>query len=768
MASYSVVGQRQPWKNAQSRALGIERYAADLKLAGMLHAKLLRSPVPHAAIRAIDTSRAKRLPGVRAVLCAGDIPRVLFGHYGNIIQDQPLLAYDRVRFIGEPVAAVAAIDADIAEEACDLIDVEYDELPALFDPIAAMQPGALLIHEHAEQYAIFRPLIRQGNVCSTTIITHGDVEQGFAAAEHLFEQTYETQMAHQTYVEPRAQLAAVEPDGRVTVWTSTQAAFVVRAELAHVLQLPVSRIRVIATSVGGSFGAKGKMDWEPYCVLLSQAAGAPVRFVMTREEELSTATPRHPCTITIKSGVKRDGTIIARAVKLVYDTGAYASFGPVVASEGAQQARGPYRIPNLHLESHAVYTNKVSAACMRCHGTPQPTFAFESHMDSIAAELGIDPLEFRLRHAVQDGDLHTTGLRYKDIGLIDTLHQLEAHHDPGRLSLPPGRGRGVASGQWMSGGRASSAFVKLIEDGTVQVQTGAVDVTGANIVIAQVAAEELGLPVESVNTTAVDTELSPFDAGSSGSRIAYCMGHAVREAAQDARRQVLAVAAKRFGVAPQELVLRDGAVRVAADPTRRLPLDELARYSMVVGGGPIIGRGSFVGPPSEFDANLVQGLCYSSAQDFAYVSQLAEVTVDRETGQVRVEKIVSTHDIGFAINPMSVEGQIEGGVAQGLGYALMEEVRLQEGRVVYPSLLEYRPPTAMDVPKIVPVLVESHPSKGPYGAKGIGEPPIIPTSAAIANAIRHATGVRVTALPMTPERVWRALQAASPAAWRAG
>lgn len=749
----TIVGKRVPKKEGTEKVIGQAKYGTDINLQGMLWGMILRSPYAHARILHLDISKAMRLVGIKAAVTAKD---VLSKKFGFIVEDQTPLAQEKVRFMGESVACVAAVDLDIAKEALQLIEVEYEELPALYDPLEAMNPDSPFIHEQIESYSANFPVIKYGNVCSHTMIWNGNGDRGLEKVDLIFEDTFTTQMIHQAQIEPHAALAYVEKDGKVTICTSTQGAFGLRAHIAKALSMPLNKIRVLPTTLGGSFGSKSFMRVEPYCILLSQRTGHPVKIEMSREEEFISCSPRHPCIIEVKTGVSKEGILLARKLRLIYDTGAFADFGPAVASEGAKQATGPYRIPDIQVDSFCVYTNKVSSGCCRSHGTPQPSFALESQMDIIARSLDMDPVEIRWKNLVKEGDISPGGQRWRNIAFRETLEKVFPLVKKEKMGK--NRGRGIACGYWYTGGRASSASIELCEDGSAFLLTGAVDATGSDTVLAQIVSEELGLPMEKVILSPIDTALSPYDAGSSGSRIVGCMGNAVKMAAEDVRNQMFQVAAESLEAHMEDLELKNERIYVKGFPERNLTIEEIAKITHHVKKGPIRGRGSFMGEPVPYDTEKVKGLFFDMGEDRCFVCQIAEVEIDEETGRITLLNLTSINDVGFAINPLNVEGQIQGGAFQGMGFALSEEIQFQKGRIINPAFSEYKLLPATDIPKVEAILVETGKGFGPYGAKGIGEPPNIPTAPAIANAICDALGIRIKNLPITPEKILRTLK----------
>ncbi|MBI3078179.1 MAG: molybdopterin-dependent oxidoreductase, partial [Deltaproteobacteria bacterium] len=609
------------------------------------------------------------------------------------------------------------------------------------------------------------------NIVNRSQIIRGDVERGFAESDHIFEDTFRTQVQHHAYIEPHACVAEVDPKGRVTVWTCNQMPFVVRAQLGEVLQLPLSRVHVIGTRIGGAFGGKCGIMVEPAAVLLARKARRPVKIVVSYEEEFAAGFPRHACTIWMKTGVKQDGTLVARDIRMVYDTGAYANFGPLCTGNCATLVMGPYKIPNVRVDAYCVYTNKSIASTLRSPGGPQATFAYESQMDMIAERLGLDPVALRLQNAVADGDEWPTGQHLDKVELRRTLEEAvrvagwaEARRRGGARGGGDGRfvrGIGLAVGTWRNGTYSTGAWVRMNEDGTVLVGAGAMDLgTGTETVLAQVTAEELGLGMDQIEVMTADTDLTPYDFGAVGSRTTYVASRAVRAAAAQVRQQLLQLAAAELEARVEDLEAREGAIRVKGSPAKAVALGKLAGIAHKLKGGPLMGEGNFMGQAPHVDYQRLKSHPTPYLFNPTFATQVAEVEVDRETGNVRVLRLISVNDIGFAVNPGGVAAQIEGGVAQGIGYALMEEVKYDRGRVLNGNFMTYLIPTAPDIPRVEHRLVETLADQGIDGVKGIGEPPIIPTAAAIANAIYHATGVRLRELPATPERVAMALRQA--------
>jgi len=754
MTATRVVGRSLPRMDAPGKVTGSAVYAADFALPGMLYGKVLRSREPHARLVRIDASRAVRLPGVRAALTAADVADV---RYGGSVKDEEVFARDRVRFAGQPLAAVAATSLEAATAALAAIDVVLEPLPPVLEVAAALAPGAPLVHEGWAGYAALPILHRDGNVCNRARIVVGDVERGFEEADRIFEQRFTTPSVHQGYTEPRAAVAQWDSAGQVTVWSNTQLPFEIQNTLAEILQVPLSRVRVVVPGIGGGFGGKLRVGVEHFAALLARKTGRAVKVMTTSEEELTAAYARQPAIVELKTGVTSDGRLTAREGRLWFDTGAFAGSGPGVASVATLMLAGPYRIPNLLLEGYAVYTHKTNFGSFRAPSGPQANFAVESQMDIIADALGLDPLALRLKNIVREGEEGPTGQVLTAVGLDECLRKAADAIGWKERRPAPGRGKGIACGWWTTTGGSSGVYLKINPDGSVALNTGAAEIgTAALTGAAQVLAEDLGVDLTDVNVVSADTLSTPFDFGAQGSRTAFAVGNACRAAVADLKRQVFALAAGHLGVDESALELRGGAV-VAPAAGRRATLAELARLSQASGGG-LIAHGTFVAPPTAYDAKRVEGHVYPAFHSPSFHAHAVDLSVDAETGEVTIHRYVVAQDVGFAMNPTYIQGQIEGGVAQGLGQALSEEIVYDGGRVVNANLTDYKMPTAVDVPRIESILVQ-HPSLvGPFGAKGVGEPPNIEPPAAVANAVASATGVRITSLPITAEKIALALR----------
>jgi CO/xanthine dehydrogenase Mo-binding subunit len=739
---YRAVGRPTPRIEGIDKVTGRTVYTGDVRLPGMLHARLLRSPHAHARIRRIDTARARALPGVEAVVTAADLPP-LDPKRAASNRAYCLLAADEAVFAGQPVAAVVARDPSTAEEALGLIEVEYEELPAVLDPLEAMKEGAPPVRGDLEEQAEDKP----ANIASQMRFSRGDMEQGFAEADLVVERTYRTPMVHQGYLEPQGTIVDYDAaSGEMTIHTGTQGQFSIRDDICRMLRLAETKVRVVGLEIGGGFGARG-FPFQALCAALALIVKRPVKLVLTRHEDLTSATPAPQAVFDLKAGMKRDGTLVALQARAVYDSGAFPGASMAI---GCIMLGGYYRCPNLEIQGFEVLTNKVSVGAYRAPAVPSATFAIDSHMDIMARELGLDPLEVRLKNAVQEGDLLPGDRPYPRIGLRECLEQVrdsDLWRKRGQLEREAGprrRGIGVAAGGWLGGLQPAAATVMLNGDGTIGLLVGANDISGTNTSFAQIAAEELAVPASTVRVTLGDTHTAPFAGVTGGSKTLFTVGSAVKAAAEDARRQILETAAQRLEVPVEDLECTDGVVRSRVDSEKSITFDRLGRITTAFGGAypPVVGRGAVA----------------ARKQAPGFSVQAVEVEVDTDTGQVRVLRYLTAQDVGFAVNPLSVEGQMEGATTQGIGMGLFEEMVYDDkGRLLNPGLLDYRQPTAADVPDIETMIVEVPSEDGPYGARGVGEPPVTPGSAAVTNAVHDAIGVRITELPLTPERILRAL-----------
>lgn len=745
-----VVGRPVGRAEGPEKVGGKTVYTADVQLPGMLWGKCLRSPYPHARIVRINTDRAKKVNGIVTVLTGADLPP---HRVGLSLQDTPLLAQHKVRFVGEKVVAVAAEDRDAAEEALALIEVEYEELPGVFDPRQAMESGAPLVHEELASYQGFKsPSENIPNVFALQTWSAGDVEAGFKEADLVLEHTFTTGLAHQAYIEPHSVVVAVDSSGHVDIWASCKAPFRVKSHLSRQLEIPKEQIRVHIVAVGGDFGGKGALMDIPICYHLSKASRHPVNMVMTYAEELQAGDPRHSSVIRIKSGVKNNGTLTARDVEVLFNSGAYAAFKPGDPPNlgGATFTNGVYRIPNYSIRSYGVYTNRVPCGYYRAPGQPQAVFAAESHMDLIAKALRMDPLELRLKNLLGDGDKLPGG---RVVDKVRARETLEAAAKKAGWRKKRGKNVGLGIGvsfRHVGGSGKANAELALLADGRVIILTAVPDIgTGTHTLLQQIVAEVLTISPDNVRTTIGDTDTFESDAAPGGSKITTMSGHAVLEAAQELRQRLLGSAAALFGCAVGEVRLDKGRFSAVRDPKRFLSFAEVAREAAKDDGALRV--------RSSFEVK-------SRSPVPAFVVQIAEVQVDAETGQLTVKRMTTAHDVGTVINPITHQGQIEGGVVQGLGYAVMEEVVTENGRVLTANLGDYRIPCTRDLPPLETVLIEDPAGPGPFAAKQIGENGIIATAPAIANALDDAVGVRVFDLPITAEKIHFALKSNRPAA----
>ena len=749
---------------APEKTTGKAAFAGDMKRPGMLVGKILRSQVPHALIKRINTDKALAVPGVAAVITAQDFPDL---RWGLVLHDETVMARDKIRYVGEPVAAVAAVDAETAQRAMDLIELEIEELPGVFTFEQSIAPQAPLIHEKFKEYSSRIPLKREGNICFQTRIKKGDIDRGFSESDVVFEDTYTMPVVHQAPLEPRATLAEVDPYGRLHIWCSTARSFNIRSGLAEVLGLPMSDLRVTGARIGGGFGGKGEISIEPIAAMLVLKTKRPVKIELTRQEDFLSATPRHAMEIWIKTGAKKDGTLVAMQARIKVDTGAFAYFGPNTTSNAVILITGPYRIPNLLNEGICAYTNKISCGPCRGPGAPQVHFAAETQLDKIARKLGMDPIELRMKNAFKANDLTATGQVLTEGGYQEALVQLKKYMEE-HLTVLPGidegktLGVGVAGGYWGMGGFGSSAMVRLNEDGTVILSMGAVEIgAGSDTAMALLVSEELGVPLERIRVVSGDTDTCPYDFGAIGSRTTQAMGGAVHQAAAGVKKQLLAFAERHLKTPMESLALGAGKIYVSERPDVSVPIARAA-HLLTMSKGPVVATGSHFPQNPPFNPEWVESNVAPSRPFFSYGAQAVAVQVDKVTGKVDVLKVVASHNVGKAVFRAGIEGQIHGGVAMGLGYALSEEVVFSNGRPVNDSFLDYRLPTMMDVPEIIPVIVEKENARSPEDIRGVGEPTTIPTAAAVANAVYDAVGVRVNDLPLTPERVYRALKSKKP------
>ncbi len=760
----AAVGARVAASEGVERINGRLPFALNYSVPGMLHARVFRSTSAHARIARLDTSAAERVPGVVGVLVGSDLLRGgIRPTYGPVLPDRPLVAIDRVRYAGEPVAVVVAEDLDVADEAVALIEAEYEDLPAYVDPELATAPDAVAIHDAISQRDFLTyPDVVLNTDAGKNVFNHfklrkGDVEAGFREADRVFEHTYRTPAQQHVSLEPHVAVCQIE-NGRATVWSSASSPFTARFQVAETLGLPQSRVRVVTWNIGGAFGGKTYPRIEPLTAAASwRVGGRPVRIELSRAEEFYTIT-RHSSVVTIRTGVKHDGSIVARKVRILWGAGAYADISPRTIKNGGWASIGPYRVPHAWVDSFAIYTNTTPAGGFRGYGVPQVCWAYELQMDEIAEALGIGPLELRLRNALREGDSFSTGQLVHDVHFPELLGSVAERV---RWNAPAGpasheravRGRGLAATiKGTVTPSTSTASVKLNEDGSVNLLTSTTEVgQGSRTVLAQIAADVLGVPYQRVRVAYPDTALTPWDQTTSSSRSTAMMGGAVRKAAEDVRDQVLGLAAELLEAQPADLELADGAVQVRGAADRRLGLADIVRRSR---SGNLLGHGTYA---SEGGLNPETGQGVAT-HHFAQSACAAEVEVDLDTGRVRVVDLALAAYAGRVVHPTFAELQVEGNAAFGVGQALMEEIVMDGGQVANPNLADYMIPSMLDLPSDVGVdLVEDPTGDGQIHGLGEGGAPVVPP--AIANAVYAACGVRVDTLPVTPERVLRGLRA---------
>jgi len=755
MPQYHVIGKRLPRMDAKDKVTGKARYTDDLSLPGMLCGMILRSPLPHAEIVGIDVSRALQLPGVKAVVTGEDTPRIKYGIISRSpkYMDEYPLAVEKVRFIGEEVAAVAAVDADTAAEALDLIRVEYKELPAVFDTREAQEAGAPRLHAHAPR-----------NISREYHLKKGNPQKAFEQCGHIREDTFTTQSAIHCYLEPRAALAEWGQSGRLTVYTSTQTPYYVQQHLGLTLRMNPDNIRVIKPCVGGGFGGKsdGLSAVEFCAALLARHADRPVKIVCSRDEEFMAARRKHPIEIIMKTGVKRDGTIVARTCRAVLDGGAYCSLGPLTTVLVGTFQTLPFKFEHFQYDGYRIYTNKPPCGAMRGHGGPQVHFAQDVQLDMIAEDLGLDPLEMALQNGLQTGDESAAGFKIVSSGFRRCLQKVAAESEWQQKRRDKGKdadkavGIGLGCGGFPSGAgfyfnkttaAHSSVVIRVGEGGGVRVFTGASDIgQGSDSVICQIVAEVLGLPLEDIHLTSADTHLTPPDMGTYSSRLTVAAGNAALAAANQARSELYRVASEALEANPDDLAARDGKIFVQGSPDRFLAfVDAVNLYQKKNKGAPLVAEGAYNSPDP-------------LSPTYSFGAYICEVEVSLKTGAVRVKKFTVAHDCGQPLNPMSVEGQIEGCIGMGLGYAISEQLIVEDGRTMNPSFLSYGLPTAGQMPQIKIAHVITEDPRGPFGAKETGEGSLDPAAPAIANAVYNATGVRIKDLPITPEKILKGLK----------
>jgi 4-hydroxybenzoyl-CoA reductase subunit alpha len=751
MVDHQWVGKRIPRIDSLSKAMGLAKFTNDILLPHMLHGKILRSPYPHARILDIDTKRAERLKGVKAVITGRDTPGERYGILTEK-RDQYLLAIDKVRYIGEEVAAVAALDEETASEALELIKVEYEPLQPVFDPMEAIKEGAPQIHDHAPN-----------NVTVQVLIEHGDILKGQKESDRILREHFETATLSHCQLEPYVSLASYDPASeRLMMWMPHQSPFVKQKGLSNTLKIPLSKIRILRSSIGGAFGGRSEVSPADFCAaVLSMKSGRPVKIEYLREETFSSTRQKHPWIIDLEMGARKDGTLSLLKINIVADGGAYQSTGHIAISVPYAMLESTYRIPSIRYEAIRTYTNNPIRGAMKGHGVQQLYFAIESSLDMLAEELDLDPLEIRLKNIVQEGDKLQSGSRVKSCGLRDCLIQSA---EEGRFQSKwrrPSKNRGVGigccsmiNGYNMGFRTGSTAYIKFNEEGEAILFTGTTDNgQGNESMMVQIASEELGVSIEDINLISADTELSPLDPGSYSMSTTFISANAVKVASSDAKRQLIEIAAEALEANPIDIELKDKIAFVKGAHTKGIPIKNLIKRGYEK-GKPVLGSGYFR-PELDFKGGWIK-----SGEErgqitgtYSFGAAVAEVEVDRETGIVKVLKAFAAQDCGFAINPMAVEGQIDGSVLFSLGQALSEEIVMNRGQVLNANFLDYKLPIALDIPEIKSIIIERRDPDGPYGAKEAAEALGIAMLPAITNAIANATGVRIKSLPITPEKI---------------
>jgi CO/xanthine dehydrogenase Mo-binding subunit len=739
--------------DAAEKAAGRFSYVTDMELSRMLFGKIKRSPFPHARILHIDISRALALPGVKAVITAGDCPNIPFGPI-KTIPDWEILASKEVRFVGDEVAAVAAVNPETAEEAVSLIDVEYEELPDIVDFVKALEQGAPRARMENDDNVAYKFFIERGNV-----------QEGFKASDYVFQNVFRTQPQYHAFMETTAGIAAPDSQGRLSMWLPIQGPFFPRMNYAKALGIPFSKLHIVQIPAGGAFGGKWESNLHLICAILALKTCRPVKIVNTREEDIEATNPRVPMQIDMKLGMKKDGTIMAKEVKVIADNGARTIYGPGVLSTACYRIDSLYKMENVRNEGVGVYTNTVPKSAFRGFGNEVALLGIETLLNQASRELDIDPGELRKRNAFKDGETSVHGWYISTCGLtkcIDAVY--EASKWTGRKSKDKCRGMGFACANHVSGNSSfftqfhgSSAIVQVGIDGCVMIFCGEADTgQGIRTLMAQIAAQELEIPIDNVMLAPVDSDFTPYNLGTWATRGTVNAGHAVKAAAEDARNQLISEAARLLGVSAEDIKYANGSFSAKGKEEESISFSEVSEQAVYRrAGAPILGQGFYVPDTIAPDPVTKYG---NISPVYPFGAHLAEVEVDPDTGRVKVLNYYAAHDIGKAINPIQVHGQIDGAVGQGIGWALLEDMVMIKGKVQNPNFLDYRIPTFLDVPDVKSYLVEPNDPLGPYGAKGIGEPSFDPVAAAIADAIYDAIGIRFYELPITPERIVKALK----------
>lgn len=767
MSNFSVVGQSVYRRDAAQKVTGQILHVGNIEMPGLLHVAVLRSPYPHARITRIEKSRAEALNGVAAVITGADITAMsgVDPYFGPAFCDQPILAIDRVLHVGDMVVAVAAEDRRRAEDALQLIEVDYEPLPAVLDVLEAAKPGSPLVHEELRPAGAFADLAHviageKSNICYHFKLRTGNVQKAFAEADHIFEDTFSSPPAQHMPMEPHVTLVYMDENEKINVWTATQTPSFVRTQLAATFGIPMNRVRVRVPYLGGGYGSKLYAKLEPLVTLLALTTRRPVRYALTREEEFQTIT-KHGVLVKIKTAVK-DGAISARRCEVYFDTGAFAEIGPRIVHKSGYTSAGPYRIPNVWIDSYCVYTNKPPAGAFRGFGVPQVIWAYDSQMDTIARALSVDPVDFRMRHALDEGEPFATGTQVRSFGLKESIRQAAQAIEWSKARPPKSgtrlRGKGIAAGvKAVLTPSISGAIVIMNADGSVNVLSSTVEMgQGSETMMAQIVAEELGISFDQVRIVQPDTDITPYDTISAGSRSTYHMGNAVRMAAGKIKAELFSAVAAKLEVHTEDLIARDGRISVRGTEEKGMTISQafLAKFGSL--GTTITGEA--ICQPTAAPMDPETGQSEKCTEYWFPSASAAEVDVDTETGQVSVVKFLSVGDVGTAINPKHCEQQLLGSATTHLSLTLFEEMIFEEGQLLNGSLLDYQIASMKDLPETFePIVVEVPHESGPFGAKGVGETGTLTVSAAIANAIEDAVGVRIRDLPITPEKILRLL-----------
>ena len=732
-----IVGKPTPRIEGEQKVAGQAVYAADVTLPGMLWGRILRSPISYGRIKRIDTSQALKVPGVNAVVTGEDVAGLKIGRR---ICDMPIVADGVVRFIGEKVAAVAAQSKEIAEQALDLIEVEYEYLEPVLDPVKAMEPSAPLLHPEVNNY---KGLPEKLDIPSNAFIQmswkKGDIEAGLTQSDIIVENTFYTNQVHQAYIEPHSCVVKADQSGGAEIWACSKVPFAIREQVARAIQIPPESLVVHPCYIGGDFGGKGDFMDIALCYFLSKKSGQPVKMVMNYGEEFIAGNPRHPSIVKIKTGVKKDGTIVAHHMDFIFDSGAYGAFKPNGFLGGPQISAGAYNIPHVLIEEKMVYTNQVPCGHMRAPGDPQGFFANESQLDLVARKLGMEPAEFRRKNLMHDGDASPTGQTITHIKAEETLKmalQSSGYYKP----KPKNVGRGIALVQWTVNGGEGTVAVKIDEEGVITISSAMLDQgAGTYTVLCEIVGEELKVPPGRIRVEILNTKMGEKDTGVGGSRATRVYGNAAYDAAIKACEEIKKAAAETMGASPEDLILSEGGV-LHRRAEQRMTYGEIVKAK----GTPISVQGVYNDK--------------SKVQEASMCAQVAEVEVDPETGEVKLGKLTTAHSTGTVLNPLMHQGQIEGGAVMGVGYALMEHLMLDDGKVTTANFGDYKIPTIQDIPTLKTTVMETPKGPGPYNSMPIGETSNVPVAAAIANAVEDAVGVRIKSLPVTSEKVFEALR----------